>query len=166
MSSEYNTKRWQHLVEWHGRKVIDLRSEMCSPPKTARFALRAEHESRPWRKAVFDGLRICLAGGLVNEFPARHQCTTARFAPFALSDTKSLAASRKRPLCGLHEKAAFATADGVREFRVNSCRAAPVSCPARRMPRSGAAMALPCAGACPLAQGRALPHGGGAALRR
>ena len=71
---------------------------------TTRFALRAEHESRPCRKTAFDGLWPCLAGDLVNEFPARHQCTAARFAPFVWPDTKSLAASRKRPLRGLHEK--------------------------------------------------------------
>ena len=63
-----------------------------------------EHESRPSQKAVFDGLRPCLGGVQVNEFPARHQCAVARFAPFAGPDTKSLAASRKRPLRGLHEK--------------------------------------------------------------
>jgi hypothetical protein len=31
---------------------------------------------------------------------------------------------------------------------------------------SGAAMARPCAGACPLAHGQALPHSGAAAIRR
>lgn len=71
---------------------------------TFHFALRAKHESRPCRKTVFDGLQACLVGGLVNKFPIRHKCTASRFAPFVGPDTKSLTASRKRPLRGLHEK--------------------------------------------------------------
>jgi len=72
--------------------------------KDAPFALRVKHESRPHRKTVFDGLRTSLVGGLVNKFPVRQKCTAARFAPFVGPDTKSLTASRKRPLRGLHEK--------------------------------------------------------------
>jgi hypothetical protein len=49
-------------------------------------------------------LRASLVGGLVNKFPVRQKCTAARFAPFVGPDTKSLTASRKRPLRGLHEK--------------------------------------------------------------
>ena len=49
-------------------------------------------------------LRHDLGDGLVNKFPVRRQGHAPRPAPFALSDTKRLAASRKRPLRGLHEK--------------------------------------------------------------
>ena len=68
----------------------------------------AEHESRLRRKTAFCGLRHCLGNDLVNKFPVRHQVHAPRYAPFVESDTKSLTASRKRPLRGLHEKATMA----------------------------------------------------------
>ena len=81
---------------------------MVSPLQRERsLALRAEHESRLRRKTASDGLLRGLADGQVNKFPVSRQCLATRFAPFALPDTKSLTASRKRPLGGLHEKCGY-----------------------------------------------------------
>ena len=67
-------------------------------------AFGAKHESQLWRDAVFDGFRQCHADGQANKFPVRRHSLAQRFTPFATLDTKRLAASRKRPLRGLHEK--------------------------------------------------------------
>ncbi len=91
----------------HKREPLANAADLGWPTKDAPFALRAKHESRPRRKTVFDGLRASLVGGLVNKFPVRLKCTAARFAPFVGPDTKSLTASRKRPLRGLHERSGF-----------------------------------------------------------
>ena len=136
----------------------------------------AEHQNRLRRKTVFDGSRHGYAGGLVNKFPVHRQSHASRFAPFVWSDTK---ASRKftKP------EWPYPTPQSVREeilsilliLSKKTLRSpcVPFACPnlvsirgsfvsVEAGPRSGAEMARPCAGACPQAHGRTLPHGGAA----
>ena len=133
---------------------------------TFHFALRAKHESRPCRKTVFDGLQACLVGGLVNKFPIRHKCTASRFAPFVGPDTKSLTASRKRPLRGLHEKSGCRRGNCdpliLCQFVSGNVRFVSVEAEAPMGRGNGASLR----GGLPTGAGRALPHGGAAALRQ
>ena len=136
---------------------------------SSRWRSAPEHQSQHRRKTVFDGIRRGLVGGLFNEFPVHHQCPPWRCAPFAWPDTKS---SRKftKP------EWPYPTPQSVREeilailliLSKKTLRSPCVSfaCPnlvsirgvfvsSKAWPRSGAAKARHCAGACPLAQGRA-----------
>ena len=144
---------------------------------SSRWRFAPEHQSQHRRKTVFDETRRGLVGGLVNEFPVHHQCPAVALCAFRLAGHQILTKKHEtrmaipnsavcargnpvNPDNPVKENTAFAMcAFCVSEFSVNSWgfRVREAG------PRSGAAKARHCAGACPLAQGRALPHGGSAA---